>query len=152
MTKTLMAEEAGWSAPSSSRASVLTITTTPGFSSNCFKQPKENHRSFLILKPPPHFFFGFYFPPFFVHGDQFSIVSKCNPTEPRERTLGEDETNMTWDSVMKRRSRSARHKRAVTEQQKQAECKTREEHRRKEKRQNRGMHKLPNFMAPLFFR
>jgi len=52
---------------------------------------------------------------------------------------------------VKRRSRSARHKRAVTEQQKQAEGKTREEHRRKEKRQNRAMHKLPNFMAPLFF-
>jgi hypothetical protein len=92
-----MAEEAGWSAPSSSRASVLTITTTPGFSSNCFKQqPKEKPPLFPNLKTSSHTsFLVFIFPPFFVHGDQFSIVSKCNPTEPRERrTLGEDETKM----------------------------------------------------------
>jgi hypothetical protein len=52
---------------------------------------------------------------------------------------------------VKRRSRSERHKRAVTEQQKQAECKTSERYRRKEKRKNRGMHKLLNCIETLFF-
>jgi hypothetical protein len=59
---------------------------------------------------------------------------------------------MKWDSVVKRRSRAVRGtKRAVTEQQKQAECKTREKYWRKEKRQNRGMHKLLNCIEPLLF-
>jgi hypothetical protein len=68
----------------------------------------HHHDSWLLIqllqtteRKPPLFpnpktsstlsFLVFIFPPFFVHGDQFSIVSKCNPTEPRERTLGEDE-------------------------------------------------------------